>query len=62
MPSGVKFIDIVDKGMSTQAYKTDDEWYFVVSFNKRPAANYKCDQFDGLLECLEYIKNQAWEK
>ena len=34
--------------------KIKDEWYFIRinSVNQR----YKCDQWDGLISCLEYIK------
>jgi hypothetical protein len=62
MPSGIKFIDIVDKGMSAQAYRTDDEWYYVTSFHERPSVTYKCDQFEGLIECLKHIKNHTINK
>ena len=31
-------------------YKLQDEWFFVVDPNKRKF--YKCDQLDGLIECL----------
>ena len=32
-------------------YKLQDEWFFVVDPNKRKF--YKCDQIDGLIECLK---------
>jgi hypothetical protein len=39
-------------------YKYDDEWYIVVSYSETKLNNaryYKCDQFDGLLKCLNDI-------
>ena len=41
-------------------YKYDDEWYIVVSYSETKLNNfryYKCDQFDGLLKCLNDILN-----
>ena len=31
--------------------KSDDEWYYIIS--ESTTKYYKCDQFDGLLECLK---------
>jgi len=45
-------------------YKTDDDWYYLY-YNRDEIINgkkedmeyyYRCDQFDGLLQCLEDLK------
>lgn len=35
--------------------KLKDEWYYIYTRN---GTKYKCDQFDGLIECLEYLKRE----
>ena len=39
-------------------YKTPDEWYYVERISVIQDKYYKCDQFDGLLEFLKWIKSQ----
>ena len=34
-------------------YKFEDEWYTVYHMYNNTA--YRCDQFEGLIKCLEYI-------
>ena len=45
-------------------YKTDDDWYYLY-YNRDEIINgekedvehyYRCDQFDGILQCLEDLK------
>ena len=44
-------------------YKLKDEWYYVEVINKTQPIDtgnkhyYKCDQFDGLIDCLKMIKS-----
>lgn len=35
-------------------YKLEDDWFYVMD----AAFYYKCDQWDGLLECIKYIIKQ----
>ncbi len=45
-------------GSETQAHKYDDEWYVVDTStlsNRYLTTYFKCDQIDGLIECLLYL-------
>lgn len=35
--------------------KTQDEWFYVYDFKSSSDKCYKCDQFDGLVDCLKNI-------
>ena len=36
--------------------KTIDEWFYV--YKRATGCRYQCDQFDGLIECIEYLKEK----
>lgn len=45
--------------------KTKDEWFYVHCYvrNSSPThISYKCDQWDGLIDCLDYIKDKYKER
>lgn len=48
-------IGIKDKFNTYAIYKYDDEWYILLTryVNNNNWTYYKCDQFEGLLECLK---------
>ena len=33
--------------------KYDDEWYYI--YNRSSRVVYRCDQFEGLLKCLDFL-------
>ena len=34
-------------------YKLEDEWYYIYNSSRMHA--YKCDQFEGLIKCLDFL-------
>ena len=38
-------------------YKTEDEWYYISCNISSSLSFYRCDQMTGVLDCIEYIKN-----
>lgn len=52
--SAVQEIQINNKFYTYIIYKYDDEWYTLsLRFVNNDWTHYKCDQFEGLLECLK---------
>lgn len=55
-------IDIADERI--QIYKSPDEWYWVdIAIHEEEYGgtffdNYKCDQIDGVLDCLRFLDQQ----
>ena len=49
---------LCDSNCDFLLYKTEDEWYYIF-YRKKGKKNeyYKCDQIQGLQECLTMIKN-----
>ena len=45
------YLDIENIGLLS-IYKLPDEWYYIM----KPYAYYKCDGFNGVIDCLNYIK------
>jgi len=46
----------IDNGTELNVWKVDDEWYYVGYYRRYEIAQdrlYKCDQWDGLMDCLE---------
>jgi len=62
IPTCYTLIDI-DNGYNIDIFKVDDEWYYVGYYIRYEKENgslglvqvrlYKCDQWDGLMDCLE---------
>ena len=44
-------------------FKLPDEWYYVGASGGAlgTGTSYKCDEFEGLINCLNYIKNKRYD-
>ena len=51
----------IDVDDSFYIYKLRDEWYYLQNSDniRMYRTYYRCDQFDGLLQCLSDIKNKT---
>ncbi len=44
--------------LQTDIFETDDEWFYVKSMpSNADTVYYKCDQIEGLIDCLKQIYN-----
>jgi hypothetical protein len=50
----VSYIDYME------VIKFDDDWW-IVRLDTEVSKYYKCDQIDGLIECILYIAEKYWE-
>lgn len=51
--------------VTLEIFGLEDEWYYLSIWLKKSSYeenNYKCDQFDGLLDCLQFVKNKLSKK
>jgi len=49
-------IDMEDREFFVNVYKANDEWFYCISYDwkvGRMMRYYKCDQWDGLMNCLK---------
>lgn len=42
-------------------FQADDEWFSIRLFLNKNIIYYKCDQIEGLIDCLNYIKETKFE-
>ena len=53
-----KTLIFIGKSFRVDINKCNDEWYYIeYSPSYDRDCYYKCDQFDGLLNCLDYLKS-----
>lgn len=55
--TGKYFLRYEGEEISVEIISIRDEWYYASAWYGRYEKHYKCDQFDGLISCLEFIKN-----
>jgi hypothetical protein len=56
--SKTSYYSFYSENLIINVHKMVDEWYYVKYYSKKiyDRSYYKCDQFDGLLDCLKMIK------